>query len=354
MRQDPAWTEDGSNAEEDVRESKVTEVDVLAGLTRAVRAEEAQFATSFLTPPWGLRFLDRPPLAIEVVVRGHAFLRPDDGGAVHLAAGDIGVVNGGVPYELADAVDTPPGAVVYGHRRAAASGEPERMAGDRWRLPMPRAYGQSADAPTVVVRGAYRSHSAAGRRLLQSLPAIGRVPASRLPRSLQHLLEEEVTREDSPGHQGVLDRLLDLLFVLALRAWLQEPHLQLPGWCHALTRPGLGPALQAIHDQPERRWTVADLARLAGMSRAAFADQFHAVVGQPPIAYLTAWRIELAASLLRDTDATLASIARTVGYTDGYALSTAFKRVTGATPASTRRRNAVVISAGNLDDRGHL
>ena len=313
-------------------------VDVLAGLTRAVRADEAQFATSFLSSRWGLRFLDRPPLAIEVVVRGHACLRPDGEGAVHLVAGDIGVVNGGADYVLADAADTPAGAVIYGHRRAAAAGEPARMAGDRWRLPMPRAYGQSVDAPTVVVRGAYRSHSAAGRRLLHALPTTGRIPARRLPRSLHQLLEEEVTRQDSPGHQGVLDRLLDLLFVLALRAWLEDPYVQLPGWFQALTHPALGPALQAIHDHPERRWTVADLARLSGMSRAAFAEQFHASVGQAPIAYLTGWRIELAANLLRDTDDTLASIARTVGYTDGYALSTAFKRITGGTPISQRRR----------------
>jgi AraC-like DNA-binding protein len=314
-------------------------VDILAGLAHVVHPQDGIVATSYLSPPWGLCFLDRSPLAIEIVVRGDAWLRPDADVPLHLHTGDIGLINGGTSYVLADSVDTPPGAVIYGPGRTAAADEPAAMAADRWQLPAPRTYGHSIDAPTVVIRGAYRSHNPTGRRLLHSLPRTARIPATRLPRSLHQLLEEEATRADTPGHHTVLGRLLDLLLVLTLRAWLQDPKLTLPGWYRALTHPTLGRALQAIHDHPDRAWTVADLARLAGLSRASFAATFHTHVGQPPIAYLTEWRMELAANLLSDTDNTLATIARTVGYRDGYALSTAFRRVTGTSPAAYRSQS---------------
>src|SRR5690606_27432949 len=135
-----------------------------------------------------------------------------------------------------------------------------------------------------------------------------------------------------PGQQVVLDRLLDLALISTLRAWFNRPEADAPGWYRAHSDPVVGPALGAIHDAPTRPWTVASLAEVAGASRAAFARRFGALVGQPPMTYLTHWRLALAADLLRSTDASVEAIARQVGYANAFALTVAFKRVRGVTP----------------------
>jgi AraC-like DNA-binding protein len=165
----------------------------------------------------------------------------------------------------------------------------------------------------------------------------------------------------------VLHRLLDLVLVLALRTWCANPPPLAPGtetpplpageaapplatattaaavplaaWYRALTAPAIGPALRLLHERPAHRWTVAALAALAaevGLSRAAFAARFTHLVGEPPLTYLTGWRMTLAADLLRDTDATVAAVAHQVGYEDPFAFSVAFKRVYGTSPSAWR------------------
>jgi AraC-like DNA-binding protein len=130
----------------------------------------------------------------------------------------------------------------------------------------------------------------------------------------------------------VLDRLLDLMLVSALRSWFENPDAEAPAWCRALDDPVVGVALRLLHDAPSHPWTVGDLADKVGISRAGFARRFTALVGEPPMAYLTSWRITLAADLLRETDHTVGTIARKVGYANAFALSVAFKRLRGIRP----------------------
>ena len=106
----------------------------------------------------------------------------------------------------------------------------------------------------------------------------------------------------------------------------------------ALRDPALGRALGAIHEQPGRDWTVARLAREVGQSRSAFAAAFTETLGQTPLAYLTSWRMTVAARLLRETTLGIAAVAHRVGYRNPYAFATAFRRVTGAPPGKERRR----------------
>jgi AraC-like DNA-binding protein len=134
----------------------------------------------------------------------------------------------------------------------------------------------------------------------------------------------------------VLDRLLDLLLIAVLRAWFARPDADAPGWYRAYSDPVVGKALRLIHDDPAHQWTVADLAAEAGVSRAAFARRFTELVGEPPMAFLTDWRLSLAADLLLEPDATIGSVAYQVGYATPYALSTAFKRVRGVSPRQHR------------------
>jgi AraC-like DNA-binding protein len=115
------------------------------------------------------------------------------------------------------------------------------------------------------------------------------------------LLEEETVR-DEPGQDLVLDRLLDLLLVAVLRAWFTRPDADAPAWYRAHADSVVGPVLRLIHGHPAHPWTVAALAARSGVSRATLARRFTDLVGTPPMAYLTAWRIDLAADLLANSD----------------------------------------------------
>lgn len=121
-----------------------------------------------------------------------------------------------------------------------------------------------------------------------------------------------------------------------LRAWFARPEGRAPGWYRAHGDPVVGPALRLLHDDPAHPWTVAALAGRAGVSRAALALRFTRLVGEPPMAYLTGLRLALAADLIRESDATLETVARQVGYGTAFALSTAFKREHGVSPQEYR------------------
>ena len=149
------------------------------------------------------------------------------------------------------------------------------------------------------------------------------------------LLRDEIAR-DGPGQEVLLDRLLDLLLVAALRAWLARQADAAPAWFRAHADPVVGAALRLLHDNPAHPWTVASLAARLGVSRAALARRFTRLVGEPPMTYLTNRRLDLAAELLRDPETTLGAVARKVGYGTAFALSAAFKRVRGVSPREHR------------------
>jgi AraC-like DNA-binding protein len=135
----------------------------------------------------------------------------------------------------------------------------------------------------------------------------------------------------------VLDRLLDLLLIAVLRAWFARPDAEAPAWYRAYSDPVVGRALRLIHDDPAHAWTIAELAAEAGVSRAAFARRFTELLGEPPMKFLTDWRLSLAADLLLEPEATVGSVAYQVGYASPFALSAAFKRVRGMSPQEYKR-----------------
>ncbi len=134
----------------------------------------------------------------------------------------------------------------------------------------------------------------------------------------------------------MLDRPLDLLVVAVLRAWSARPDTEAASWYRAHSDPVVGPALPLLHTDLAHSWTIDALAARTGASRAALARRFTALIGQPPRSYLIHRRLEVAADLLRDTDATVEAVARRVGYRSGFALSAAFKRVRGISPRQHR------------------
>jgi AraC-like DNA-binding protein len=148
-----------------------------------------------------------------------------------------------------------------------------------------------------------------------------------------------------PGSQMMLGRLMELLFVETLRRHVARLPTDSTGWLAALNDPVVGRALQLVHAAPARRWTAEDLAREAGSSRTVLAERFNALLGKPPIEYVTSWRLQLAADRLRGSPESIASIAADVGYESEAAFNRAFKRVTGVTPGRWRDEGNGVATA---------
>ncbi|WP_336111282.1 AraC family transcriptional regulator [Streptomyces sp. PTD9-10] len=310
-------------------------MDVLSDLLHRARASNAQARQLIQRPPWSMTFADAPSLTVVATLGGHASVRLDDdpqAAPVRLGAGDIALISGTNRYTIADAPDTPPQVVIRGGRKHVI----DRGTAARQNL-APRTYGDGLPGATTLLRGAYELRGDVGERLLDMLPPLAVVPAGPRTRAALDLLATEVAH-DEPGQDAVLHRLLDLLLALALRAWCARPQAQPPSWYRALATPAVGDALRLLHENPAHRWTVAELATRVGQSRATFAAHFTGAVGEPPLTYLTGWRMALAADLLRDTEETVAAVAREVGYGDAFAFSVAFKRARGASPSNWRRQ----------------
>ncbi|WP_236241323.1 AraC family transcriptional regulator [Streptomyces sp. CC228A] len=319
-------------------------MDALAGLLDGPRARGAFLLRMVMAPPWSVRIEDRAPLCLLCVTGGEAWIAPGHPGAdgpVRLGPGDLAVVRGPHPYTVAGAPDTPPQAVVEpGGACRTLHGEPLE---ESMRLGV-RTWGNAPGGPDTLLVGTYRLESEVGRRLLDALPPLLHLPAGSWNCPLTPVLEDEISR-DEPGQSVVLDRTLDLLLIASVRAWLARPEAAAPAWYRALGDPVVGTALRLLHDDPAHPWTVASLAARAGVSRAGLARRFTELVGEPPMAYLTGWRLTVAADLLRETDATVEAVARRVGYGGAFAFSAAFKRERGVSPHAYRtgaRRNPSV------------
>jgi AraC-like DNA-binding protein len=198
-----------------------------------------------------------------------------------------------------------------------------------------RTWGNSPDGATMLLTGAYALDGEVSQRLLRALPTLLVLRDEEWDSPIVSLLADEIVK-DEPGQEAVLDRLLDLLLIAVLRAWFARDDVGAPGWYRASGDPVVGPALRMLHHNPAHPWTVEELAAATGVSRATFARRFNDLVGEPPMAFLTGWRIALAADLLREPGATVGSVAHQVGYSSPFALSTAFKRLRGVSPQAHR------------------
>jgi len=306
-------------------------VDALVGLLDGVRAHGAFVLRMVLDPPWSMRIQDEAPLTLICVTDGTAVLSPDRGAVIHLRSGDVALARGTENYVLADSVDTPAQVVIHpGQRCTTLSGEDLRFT---MALGV-RTWGNSATGATRAVVGAYEGHSAVSARLLSALPDVAVLRAGDWNSPLPLSLAAEAVR-DGPGQEAFLDRLLDLLLLDFLRTWFDQAG-STPSWWTAESDVLVGPSLRMMYNDPAHPWTVANLAAAVGSSRASFARRFTALVGESPIAFLTSWRLALAADLLQSSDVTVAAVARQVGYGTPFAFSTAFKRATGLSPVAFR------------------
>ncbi|WP_197514994.1 AraC family transcriptional regulator [Mycobacterium sp. 852013-50091_SCH5140682] len=290
-------------------------VDLLQEHLVRARAAGGVFARSAAVPPWGLRLPGAIQLAVHAVIQGTAWLWVDGvGEPVQLRPGDLALVRGGPDHCIA-------------HEPGALCALPD----DFRSLPVAEESALS-DRASVFLCGAYRFAGDIGQGLVDALPPILPLPANVDDpiHTVVALLSREMQHEN-PGRQTVLDRLLDVLVVFGLRAGLSRSATP-PAWFRGASDPRLAPILQVIHAEPEKPWTVDELAKLGHMSRATFARTFQQVIGHSPMKYLTDWRMTLARDLLLTSEATLDEIAAQIGYGSVYAFATAFQRHHGQPP----------------------
>jgi AraC-like DNA-binding protein len=279
-----------------------------------------------------MRIQDGAPLSLVALTHGEAWLLPEAGQARRLRPGDVAIMRGPDPYTLADDPGTAPQVIILPGQECKT---PDGQDVPLMEFMGVRTWGNSPEGSTVMLNGTYEVEGEVSRRLLAALPPVLVLPADAWQSPLLSLLAAEIVK-DEPGQEAVLDRLLDLLLIAVLRAWFARPDAEAPAWYRAYSDPVVGLALRLIHNDPANHWTVAKLAAEIGVSRAAFARRFSELVGETPMAFLTEWRLALAADLLLEPQATIGSVAHQVGYGSPYALSTAFKRVRGISPRQHR------------------
>jgi AraC-like DNA-binding protein len=320
----------GSDTQIHTRASILRSMDAIAGLLDGPRARSAFMLRVSMDPPWCLDVRDDAPLTVIAMVRGEAWITPGEGEPVPMRAGDVAIALGSEHYLMGDDPATAPTALILPNQGCVTL-DGQTLA-ERWSLGV-RNWGNAPDGEAEMLIGTYQMAGEVSGRLLRALPVLAVLREEEWDCPVIPLLADEIGK-DEPGQEAVLDRLLDLLLIAALRAWFARPDA--PDWYRAHSDPVVGRALRLLQHNPAHQWTVAELARETGMSRAALARRFHELVGEPPMAFLTSWRIALAADLLLEPGSTIGSVAEQVGYGSPFALSTAFKRVRGISPQQHR------------------
>lgn len=177
--------------------------------------------------------------------------------------------------------------------------------------------------------------------LLAALPRVLQVPGSTLGADswvttfMRAVVMESNQRR--PGGEAVLERMSEMLFVEVVRRYIDSLPQEQTGWLAGMRDPIVGRALAVLHERPSEPWTIEGLGEEVGLSRSALHERFVHYIGQPPMQYLTRWRMQIAAGLLRDTKAKLVEVALDVGYESEAAFSRAFKREVGVSPGAWRR-----------------
>ena len=303
-------------------------MDVLTDVLYSLRLKGSLYCRSELSAPWALPFLKHEAAVFHVVERGECWLKLDDEPApLRLSSGDVVLLPLGTAHQVGDAPTSPPFPPVYMDYDAYRECQ-------RWHPNHP-------GPATVLLCGTFHFEHNECHPLLTLLPKLIHIPGEQ-GRAVEALdatlkLMSREAESSRPGAQLMLRRLADVLFVQVIRDWVEQQSDCAAGWLGALRDQQIGAALSAIHQQPARAWTVATLASEVAMSRSAFAARFMTLVGEPPLQYLTRWRMNVAARLLSEAELHMSEVASRVGYESAVTFSKAFKRQVGIAPGAYRR-----------------
>src|SRR5215469_4713655 len=302
-------------------------LDVLSDVLGLLRLRGQVYCRTQLTAPWGLIF-SADQAQFHVVERGSFLLQPDGSReTIAVSEGDLVLLPHGRGHRLLSSPDSKavPIKVAIGVQREGPL--------------TPITYG-GGGARTDLVCGRFGFDLRLAGSILAGLPPVLHIrgsqgrPVEWLELIVRFLRAE--ARSATPGRNVALARLVDLLFVEAIRHWLATSDARPTGWMGALRDPRIGVALVRMHAEPQRDWDMESLATEVGMSRSSFAQHFGDLVGEPPSKYLTRWRMYLAARLLRVPGTTVGQVANRVGYDSEAAFSRVFKRYMRVAPAAFR------------------
>jgi len=291
----------------------------LGGLTTAVLGHAKMYGD------WGVLVQESSEMALHVMRKGECWFQKDEASEPFLLAeGDILLATRGFSHGISDKPRRPLqelGDVLETMGRRAS-------AKDDW-----SSYCEVLCAKYMVA-------------LPGGAPMIGRLP------DLVHLKREHVAgqgrltalldildaeaRDGGGGSDLVVSRLVDTLLIFILRRWFEVSGPAAPAWYRALEDPGVGAALAAVHNAPNEAWTIDQLAEIARQSRATFLRRFREVTGEAPMAYVTRWRMALAAKALKGSAIGVEQVAHEAGYDSAAAFSKAFRRAFGVSPRDYR------------------
>ncbi len=306
-------------------------VDPLGEALHFLRMSGAFYTRCEFTAPWGLALpVMRQWLMFHVVTSGRCWLEGARARPRELRTGDLALVPHGDGHKL--------------------TSEPGTGTADLFALPRETISERyevlrlgSGGAATTLICGAVRFDHPAAQQLISLLPKLICIEAADSPdmhwlQSTLRFMASEA-RELRPGGETVITRLADIVVIQAIRAWIESDPAAQTGWLGALRDKQIGRAIALIHRDPAREWTLASLAEAVAMSRSAFAARFTELAGMPAMQYLTRWRMQLAESWLKESDAPLADIAARLGYQSEAAFNRAFKKCMGVSPGVARRKS---------------
>lgn len=305
------------------------ERDVLTDVMELVRVRGAVMAQVRARAPWGLRLPQNPGASFHAITAGSCWIRVGTQAPRELLPGDVVLLPRGTPHTVSS---EPKGAARPWDRAAKTQA---RSASGEIVL-------DGAGASTHFICAGYDYDHNVAHPLLSLLPPLlvyserDTTETGPLSSALR-LLRHELTIAGAGG-SAVVNRLIDILFVHVIRAWVSE-HSGKASWLGALGDPIVARALTVMHGSPESPWTVEAIADEVNVSRATLARRFVRLVGETPLSYLTRWRMELAARHLRETDDPVGAIAQQVGYASEFAFSRAFSRARGDAPGRYRRNH---------------
>jgi len=320
--------------------------DVLSEVLSAVRLTGSVFFDVTTAPPW---VAEAPPSAqiadaikpgaqhaieYHVITRGSCWISIVDGAPfepVQLQEGDIAVIPHGEPHVVSSAPRMRAEPDLASHRRPP----------DESDLPFKLRTGGGGDTDAHLMCGFFTCDVRPFNPLLDALPRfmrIGRGTSAATDALLEHFLHlASIDNADKrAGAQSVLNKLSELLFIEAIRTYMDQLSSANTGWLSGLRDPLVGRALALLHARPARPWTLDELAGNCGASRSALVGRFTQLMGYPPIQYLTRWRMQLAARRLTERGAKVAAVAQEVGYDSEAAFSRAFKKFSGQSPSEWR------------------
>ena len=277
--------------------------------------------------PWGLRVPRATGATFHAVAAGSCWVRLAGGEPIELVAGDVALLPTGVEHVIASA-------------RSGPAARWDRAAKAQARTAAGEIVLDGGGNSTQVICAAYDYDREVAHPLLTLLPPVlvvsdeGRAEASAVHTTLR-LLRHELSA-GAMGRGTIVNRLIDVLFIHVVRAWVTEHESHVASWLGALRDPIVARALTVMHSAPAMPWTIERLAREVSLSRATLTRRFTSLVGEAPLSYLTRWRMELAPRHLRDTNDPVSVIAHRVGYTSEFAFSRAFSRSRGRAPGRYR------------------